>query len=84
MILFWFEIFSWDIRYSKRYLSARILLRTRMQMLKHNSVVKFGVLNSVFLKVKKRLIYKLENLCDIQYGIIPIQVTSMELLERLR
>jgi hypothetical protein len=42
MILFWFEILSWDIRYSKRYLSARILLRTRMQMLKHNSVVKFG------------------------------------------
>jgi hypothetical protein len=42
MISFWFEILLWDIKYSKRHLSARMLFRARMQMLKHNFVVKFG------------------------------------------
>jgi hypothetical protein len=42
MILFWFEILSWDIKYSKRHLSARMPFRTRMRMLKHNFALKFG------------------------------------------
>jgi hypothetical protein len=65
MILFWFEILSWNIR----YLSAKMLLRTRMRMLKHNFVVKFGNFKlRIFLKVKKRLIsHKLENY--VSYGM---------------
>lgn len=62
MILFWFEILSWDIKYSKRHLSARMLFRTRMRMLKHNFAVKFGNFKLCILKLKKILIlYKIEN-----------------------
>jgi hypothetical protein len=35
-ILFWFEILSWNIRYSNMYLREEILLRIGMQMLEGN------------------------------------------------
>ena len=57
-----------------------------MRMLKHNSVVKFGSFKLRIFEGKEKIdiIQVKKNLCDIQYGIIPIQVTSMELSERLR